>query len=108
MAIQLVNQNGMVNVTGWDREEVQVRVVNGRGVENISVRRAGGRMTVRTLAKTPANPLGAGAQYEIHVPRSLARIEARTSNGGVRVTDCNGTVVAETSNGAIQLAGPCH
>lgn len=104
-AIQLENQNGMVNVTGWDRDQVQVRVLNGRGVANISVETSGDRMTVRTVAATPAGAMGPGAQYEIAVPRSLARVEARTSNGAITVTDCNGTVVAGTSNGAIQLRG---
>ncbi len=104
-AIQLENRNGMVNVTGWDRDQVQVRVLNGRGVANISVETSGGRMTVRTVAATPVSALGTGAQYEISVPGSLARIEARTSNGGITVTNCNGTVVADTSNGGIQLRG---
>jgi len=103
--IDIENQNGRVAVTGWDRDEIQVRVLEGRRVENVSVEMVGDRMRVRTL---PGGVVGFDAPqalYEVSVPRSLQRIEVQTSNGMIEITDCNGTVAAETSNGAIRLAG---
>jgi hypothetical protein len=103
--IQLENQNGMVNVTGWDLDQVQVRVLEGRRVDNISVEIAGTRMMVKTLPTGVVGLNGPQARYEVSVPRTLQRIEVQTSNGQIPVTDCNATVVAETSNGAIRLSG---
>ncbi len=101
---QLENQNGYVNVTGWDQDQVQVRALNGRQVSNVSVEVAGDRMTVRTLS---ASPVGIGPQldYEIRVPRALPRVELTTANGRIEVDDYNGTIDAGTSNGAIRLNG---
>lgn len=103
--VDIEHQNGMVDVTGWDGEEIRVRVLEGRRVENISVETAGDRMTVRTLPAGVVGINGPQARYEVSVPRALQRIEVRTSNGQVQVADFDGTIAAETSNGAIRLAG---
>lgn len=104
-AISIDNENGRVTVTGWDREEIRVRVLNGRGVERISVETAGEQMTVRTVSSASAGMLGTGAEYEVSIPSTLERIAIATSNGQIQVLDCNGTVDAETSNGGIRLTG---
>lgn len=104
-AIGIENENGRVTMTGWDRNEIRVRVLNGRGVENVSVETSGDRMRVRTVPAAAAGLLGTGAEYEVSVPVSLGRLEIRTSNGEIRVAGCNGTIDAETSNGAIRLTG---
>jgi hypothetical protein len=103
--ISIEHENGRVTVTGWDRQEIQVRVLNGRGVDRISVETAGDRMTVRTVSSTSAGLLGTGAEYEVSIPSTLERIGIETSNGQIQVVDCNGTVDAGTSNGAIRLTG---
>ncbi len=73
-------------------DEIQVRVLDGRRVDNISVETAGDRMTVRTLPAGVVGINGPQARYEVSVPRSLARIEVQTSNGRIQVVNCNGTV----------------
>lgn len=103
--IDVEHQNGMVAVTGWDRDEIQVRVLEGRRVDNISVETTGDRMTVRTRPAGVVGINGPQARYEVSVPRALQRIEVRTSNGQIQIVNCNGTVAAETSNGAIRLTG---
>lgn len=103
--VDIEHQNGMVDVTGWDGEEIRVRVLEGRGVDNVSVETVGDRMTVRALPSGVVGINGPQARYEVSVPRTLRRIEVRTSNGQIQVADFNGTVAAETSNGAIRLAG---
>ena len=103
--VDIEHQNGMVDVTGWDGGEIRVRVLEGRRIDNISVVTAGDRMTVRTLPAGVVGLNGPEARYEVSVPRTLRRVEVRTSNGQIRVTDFNGTVAAATSNGAIRLAG---
>ena len=101
----LENRVGAVTVTGWDRDEVRVRAVNGRGVKNVSVEVAADRMMVRVLPADGIDIVGPQARFEISVPRSLARIDVATSNGPIEVRDYDGTVDAATSNGAILLAG---
>ncbi len=103
--LQVENQNGAVTVTGWDRDEVQVRALNGRNVENISVENTGDRMTVRTIAGGATGLFGVRAEYEIRVPRALARLELATDNGRIGVIDSDGIIAADTSNGAISLSG---
>lgn len=103
--ISIDNENGRVTVTGWDQDQVRVRALNGRGVDRVSVETSGDRMTVRTVPAATAGVFGTGVEYEITVPSSLQGMEIATSNGQIRVVDCNGTVDAETSNGGIELAG---
>lgn len=101
---QLENPNGYVNVTGWDRNQVQVRAMNGRQVSNVSVAVAWNRMAVRTVSVSPAG-IGTQLDYEICVPRALPRLELATANGRIKIGDYNGTIDARTANGAIRLAG---
>lgn len=101
----LENPNGYVTVTGWDRNEVQVRALNGRRVANVSVEVVGSQMTVLTLSAGGIGLEGPHADYEVRVPRLLPRIAVTTANGAIEVDDCNGTIDAETSNGAIRLTG---
>ncbi len=101
----LENPNGYVNVTGWDRNEVQVRALNGRGVANVSVEVVGSQMTVRTLSTGGIGLEGPHADYEVRVPRPLPRIALTTANGAIEVDDCNGTIDAETSNGRVSVSG---
>ncbi len=103
--VEIEHQNGLVDVTGWDRDEIRVRVLEGRGVDSVSVETAGDRMTVRTLPSGVVSITGPQARYEVSVPRALDRVEVRTSNGQVQVSNYNGTIDAETSNGAIRLSG---
>lgn len=103
--LQLENQNGDVAVTGWDRDEIQVRALNGRFVSNVSVETVGDRMTVRTLSAAAPGVGGVRADYEIRVPRALPRLELVTQNGRIEIDGCDGIIDADTSNGEIQLAG---
>jgi hypothetical protein len=104
-AIEVENQNGRITVAGWDRDEVRVRALNGRGIENISVEPSRERIAVRTRPSSVVGSGGPAVEYRIDVPRSLSRIGLTTSNGAVEVGDCNGTIDARTSNGAIRLTG---
>jgi len=105
-------QNGGVSIRGWLRTDVLVRSrVEGWAdsdaeaaslVKQINVETSGGSITAH-------GPFNAGhregwsVSYEIFVPQA-SNVEVRSFNGGIDVSDVNGTLRAETMNGGIHLA----
>ena len=126
--IELENLNGSVEISGWDKNTVDVDGTKYANTETrlhemkIDVQVTAGSVMIRTVP--PIDRHGnAGARYVLHVPRhaELSNIvtsnapirvtdmdgaaHLRTSNGSVRVSDIRGMVDARTSNGPVELAG---
>lgn len=124
--IELENFNGPVEISGWDKDTVDIDGTKYANSESrlremkVDVRTTDGSVMIRTVP--PIDWHGnAGARYILHVPRhaELANIVSsngsirvtemesaahlRTSNGGVRVSDIHGLVDARTSNGPVEL-----
>lgn len=104
-------RNGGVTVKGWTRNDVLVRSridVWARRDSNaamllneVHIDTSNGSVT----ASGPSNwdDEGWSVSYEIFVPRKTG-VEARAVNGGLSVSDVDGTIHLETTNGGINLA----
>lgn len=121
--------NGSVEVTAWDRDEVDISGTKYASKEDVlrelKVDVVAGADAVRIRSVKPSSQPrwrgGAGVRYVVKVPRrvELDRIDSsnghvhiegtegaarlHTSNGGVKVNSLRGALHAETSNGAIEL-----
>jgi hypothetical protein len=118
--------NGGIEVVGWDRNEVRLRVkvvAEGATLAEAKARAAAVRIeTGDVIRATTAD--GAWASFRLEVPRQSALtlaskngglhlshltgvVEARTENGGVHLDRMGGKVLARTTNGGVhvQLAG---
>ncbi len=103
--------NGGVTVKGWSRNDVLVRT----RVEAWAYRDADASTLLKQVSVSDSGgtiiPKGPETNddrwwtvsFEIFVPRN-SNIGATTHNGGIMVSDVQGTIVAESNNGGIHLA----
>lgn len=98
--------NGGIQVTGWDRNEVRLRVkvvASGGSAEEARARAAAVRIeTDGTIQASAAREDRAWVSFRLEVPR--AAVLALTShNGGINLEGLSGTVEARTTNGGVHL-----
>ncbi len=108
-SLQVDNSNGSVEISGWDKNTVDIDGTKYAGTEErlrmikVDISQSAGSVTIRTIM-----PVGwhgnAGARYIIHVPRRAELQNIATSNGPIRVDNIEGTVRLKTSNGSIHAA----
>lgn len=108
--VEIVNVAGSVEVTGWDRAEVQVDADLGSKVERLDFRRDGSR----TLVKVVLPKIGAGggsSDLIVKVPRDSGLIVNTVSadqriqkvRGGQRLQAVSGDVETDFGPGEIEL-----
>jgi DUF4097 and DUF4098 domain-containing protein YvlB len=88
-AVTVSDVAGRVQVTGWDRPEVQVTGKLGSGVERLDVLRQGNRVEVKVILPRFSLPTRSGeAELQVQVPRAssleVATVSADVSVGGVQ------------------------
>jgi len=106
--LALENSNGAVEISAWDRNEVQIdgtKFASSRDMLNdihIEISPSANSIRVRTVIPSHWTHGSRGASYVIHVPRHVVLDEIQTSNGPIQVRDAQGTAHLRTSNGAIR------
>jgi hypothetical protein len=108
-ALHLENVNGSVDVSAWDREEVEIHAVKTArrssadlALVKIETSTAPGRVDVAT--RYPADEgVDVTVEYKIHVPRRALLETIATVNGNVRVTDVDGGGQLRTVNGDVEV-----
>jgi DUF4097 and DUF4098 domain-containing protein YvlB len=126
--LSIENQNGSIEISGWDEQTVEITGEKYATSEellrqiNIDINAAPDAVTIRTIR--PQTRRGSmGAKYTIRVPRKtrLDRIvssnghlraqaieapaDLKTSNGAIRVYDLGGELSAVTTNGTVEVSG---
>ena len=118
--------NGGIEVVGWDRNEVRLRVkvtADGATMAEAKAQAAGVRITTEGVIRA-STASRAWASFRLDVPRESAlslqsrngglhlrgltgTVDARTENGGVHLDEMGGKVTARTTNGGVhvQLSG---
>ena len=113
--VTLKNINGSVVIHGWDKSNVRVVAIkkargsNAAGkMERTEVRidATSDRIDIETFRTTKAKKWNnnVSVKYELWVPHEV-EINARTTNGSVKVYDINGNLNARTTNGSVTLEG---
>src|SRR5579875_3655044 len=108
--LQLENTNGSVEVTGWDRNTIDVSGTkyastnDELGEVRIKVSVDGNTASIRT--ETPGDFFHGnyGANYIIRLPRRVVVDRAQTTNGSVSVEDIEGGGYVKSTNGRISLS----
>jgi hypothetical protein len=108
-SVQLENRNGSVEISGWDKDAVEIDGTKYAGTEGrlkeirIDVVASAGSVSIRTVP--PLDRFGNyGARYVIHVPRRAELPNIVSSNGAIRVTGIAGNAYLRTTNGSIHAA----
>ena len=107
--VSLENINGNVEITGWERNEVQIDAVkSARDQERlneakIEVEGSGDAVQIRTRypeGRTNDNP--ASVHYTLHVPASASVDKVNLVNGSLEISQVSGEVNASLVNGTLR------
>jgi DUF4097 and DUF4098 domain-containing protein YvlB len=108
--VSLDNVNGNVEITGWDRNEVQIDAVKKARDQQrldearIEVNAGGDSVEIKTRypqGHTNNNP--ASVHYQLHVPQNARLDHIDLVNGSLTVQKVSGEVVANLVNGRLQV-----
>jgi DUF4097 and DUF4098 domain-containing protein YvlB len=112
--VRLDNFNGAVEISGWDRNTVEIDGTKYAKTEfrlkemKIDIVPSASSIAIRTIP--PIDRFGnAGARYTIHVPKKTVLAGIVSSNGSIRVEGIEGDTHLRTSNGSVHatmLVGP--
>ncbi len=113
--LTLDNFNGSVEISGWDKDTVDITGTKYASTESrlheihIDVMPSTGLVSVRTSRPTGPHWGNAGARYTIRVPRKADLDGITSSNGSINIDFMDGRARLRTSNGAIKartVSGP--
>lgn len=108
--IVLEGFNGSVEVTGWDRDEVEVAGTKQAAREEvmraITVDVTADAGMVRIRARRPEDRnCNCGVKFQLKVPKKVVLEDIGTSNGSLRLESVTGSARMHTSNGAVHVWG---
>ncbi len=108
--LELNNINGSVEITGWDRESIDVSGTKyasdqaALGEIKVKVSATGNHASIVTdLPKTYWHG-SRGVRFHVRVPRKIMLERAETTNGSVTVEDLEGGGRIRSTNGKLSLA----
>jgi DUF4097 and DUF4098 domain-containing protein YvlB len=107
--VDVSNVAGLVEVTGWDRNEVSVEAELDEGVERVDVTSEGGRTGIKVVLPSVAHH--AEAKLHIKVPKNsevdVSAVSADVKSSGVlgvqRLTAVSGDMTAEIAGSDAEL-----
>jgi Putative adhesin len=95
--VEIGNLAGSVEVSGWDRAEVEVTGNVEDGVERVDVHSSGSRTSI-TVVLRPGLTHGGGAHLSIHVPAASA-VTATLVSSDLKLAGVRGDVKLQTVSG---------
>ena len=107
--ISLENVNGNVEITGWDKNEVQIDAVKSARDQQrldeakIEVEGSGDSVQIRTRypeGRSNENP--ASVHYVVHVPARALLEKIHLVNGSLQISQFKGEVIAHLVNGKLK------
>ncbi len=108
-SFELQNVNGSVEITGWDRNEVEIHAVksakrNRRDLDRVSIEVSERPNAVSVLTHYPHDEgVEVAVEYRIHVPRDAQVRRVATVNGGLHVSGIRNAGELRTVNGNVEL-----
>jgi len=107
--ISLENMNGSVEITGWEKDSVDIIGTKYAASESllrslrIDIVATGDSVAIRTIY--PSGTHGNfGSKYIIRVPQKAVLDRIISSNGSVRVESVDGPARLRTSNGSVRIS----
>ncbi len=105
--VSLSNVNGSVEISGWDRNEVQVLATKHANTQEklarlqIVVNASKDSVSIKTEMPSGNNNNPGSVDYEIRVPRTASLDKVDTVNGSVEVNGIKGNVRISSVNGKV-------
>jgi DUF4097 and DUF4098 domain-containing protein YvlB len=108
-SVELENINGSVEITGWDRDAVELFAVKKTANKaadlsrvQIEVEAAPSHLSVETLYPQDKG-VEVSVEYRIRVPRHAQLRQVRTVNGAVRVSNMDASGSLRSVNGNVEI-----
>jgi DUF4097 and DUF4098 domain-containing protein YvlB len=99
--VEIVNVSGLVEVTGWERSEVEVSGTAGASVDRVDVTSAGNRTSIHVVSKANRSwGMDNEAHLFIHVPAGSA-VMATLVSADFKVTGVLGNLKVQAVSGNI-------
>src|ERR1700732_3694533 len=107
---EVENFNGSVEITGWDKDSVEVNATKYAPTEellrNLKIDVASTADSIRIRSVRPIERRGnMGVKYIIMAPRKVVLDRIVSSNGSIRLNQLEGNATLKTSNGRIRANG---
>jgi hypothetical protein len=110
--VSLSNVNGSVEITAWDRNEVQLDAIKTANTEEklkeaeIRVDASQNRIRIEThYPEHRTNNDPANVEYQLHVPRAAQLEKIDLVNGKLDIDGVQGSVVGSSVNGSVSARG---
>ncbi len=108
--LEVENFNGSVEITGWDKDSVEVNATKYAPTEellrNLKIDVASTADSIRIRSVRPLERRGnMGVKYIIMAPRRVVLDRIVSSNGSIRLNQLEGNATLKTSNGSIRANG---
>jgi len=106
---RLENVNGSVEISAWDRNEVEIRAVKSarRSAADLALVKIDVKSLTNSVQVTTNYPTDQGVdvnvEYHIRVPHRVLLESIATVNGNVRVTDIDGSGQLRSVNGDVEV-----
>ena len=107
--LSLDNENGGVEISSWDKNEVEVNAVKFASSEaqlkdvKIEASATPGLISLRTIRQRTLHG-NSGARYTIRVPKHMTLDRIHSTNGSITVEGVAAPVLLESTNGALHFA----
>lgn len=106
--VTLESLNGAVEITGWEKNEVQISGAKYASTQellsSLKVDIMPSADSVRIRVVRPSERRGGmGARFVLRVPRQARLDRIETSNGGIRIEGLEGEFRLRTSNGGVKI-----
>lgn len=107
-SFSLKNINGGINISSWDRNEVQIDAVKTASsteklrAARIEIAGSGHSVDVQTKYPDHTNNNPASVEYTIHLPRGARLFGVETVNGNIHIDGPRGRIKAGTVNGKVE------
>ena len=108
--VSLDNVNGSVEITGWNRNEVQIDAVKSASDQQklddmtIEVKGSGNSVEIETKFAKKVNNNPGGVSYTLHVPQNARIDKINLVNGSMTVQKLTGEINANLVNGKVQAS----
>jgi putative adhesin len=108
--VSLDNVNGGVEITGWNKNEVQIDAVKSASDQqklndiSIEVKGSGSSVEIETKFAKKVNNNPGGVTYTLHVPQNARIDKINLVNGSLTVQKLTGEITADLVNGKVQAS----
>ena len=100
--IDLSNLSGDIIVTGWSRQEAQIRATSERGRLSLDVSASRASLEEEVRGSMWGSGRRGESRYEVSVPRG-ARVVAHSTSGDVTIRGTGGEVEASSTSGDVHV-----